>query len=100
LGGILGGVAGGAGIQGGFGGGLGFQGAPQNLGFGGGALGFGGGQLGQFGNLGGQFGIQGGDQSAILVELVRQVVGNPKEWQAPGLFQRPLGQQPGAINPP
>jgi hypothetical protein len=99
LAGVLGGVAGGAGIQGGFGGGLGLQGAPQNLGFGGGALGFGGGQLGQFGNLGGQFGLQGGDQAPILVELIRQVVGNPREWQRPGVFQQPQGQQPGAINP-
>jgi hypothetical protein len=99
LGGILGGVAGGAGIQGGFGGGLGLQGAPQNLGAGGGALGFGGGQLGQLGNLGGQFGLQGGDQAPILIELIRQVVGNPKEWQRPGVFQLPQGQQPGAINP-
>jgi hypothetical protein len=37
-------------------------------------------QIGQFGNLGGQFGIQGGDQSQILVTLIRQVVGRPKDW--------------------
>jgi tetratricopeptide (TPR) repeat protein len=100
LGGILGGgIAGGAGIQGGFGGGLGLQGGPQNLGFGGGALGFGGGQLGQLGNLGGQFGLQGGDQSQILVSLIRDVVGNPTEWQSLNPFQRALQQQPGAVNP-
>jgi hypothetical protein len=39
-----------------------------------------GGQLGQFGNLGGQFGLQGGNQSQILVTLIRQVVGRPKDW--------------------
>jgi hypothetical protein len=97
------GLAGGglAGAQGGFGGGLGFAGGGQvNLGAGGGALGFGGGQLGQFGNLGGQFGLQGGDQSAILVELIRQVVGNPREWSRPGAFQgRNALNQPAALNP-
>jgi tetratricopeptide (TPR) repeat protein len=56
-----------------------FQGAA-NLGVGGGAAGIGGGQLGQFGNLGGQFGLQGGDQSRILITLIRQVVGTPKDW--------------------
>jgi tetratricopeptide (TPR) repeat protein len=56
-----------------------FQGAA-NLGVGGGAAGVGGGQLGQFGNLGGQFGLQGGDQSRILITLIRQVVGTPKDW--------------------
>jgi tetratricopeptide (TPR) repeat protein len=92
------GLAGGiAGAQGGFGGGLGFGGGGQvNLGAGGGQLGFGGGQLGQFGNLGGQFGLQGGDQSTILVELIRQVVGNPREWMRPGYFQRPFAP---AVNP-
>jgi tetratricopeptide (TPR) repeat protein len=56
-----------------------FQGAA-NLGVGGGAAGIGGGQLGQFGNLGGQFGLQGGDQSRILITLIRQVVGTPRDW--------------------
>jgi hypothetical protein len=86
--GLGGGGLGGGGL-GGIGGGLGFGagGGAVNLGVGGGQLGFGGGQLGQFGNLGGQFGIQGGDQSAILVTLIRQVVGTYKEWQAPGPFQ-------------
>jgi hypothetical protein len=74
-----------AGAGGGFGGGgLGFAGGQINLGVGGGALGFGGGQLGQLGNLGGQFGFQGGDQSAVLVQLIREVVGQPKEWARPG----------------
>jgi hypothetical protein len=72
------GVAGGAGGgQGGFQGN--FQGAA-NLGVGGGIVGFGGQQLGQFGNLGGQFGLQGGNQSQILINLIRQVVGKPKDW--------------------
>jgi tetratricopeptide (TPR) repeat protein len=63
--------------NGGFGGQ--FQGAA-NLGVGGGIAGVGGGQLGQFGNLGGQFGLQGGDQSRILITLIRQVVGRPSDW--------------------
>jgi tetratricopeptide (TPR) repeat protein len=65
------------GAQGGFQGN--FQGR-NNLGVGGGIVGFGGGQLGQFGNLGGQFGLQGGNQSQILINLIRQVVGKPKDW--------------------
>jgi hypothetical protein len=80
----LGGGAAGAGATGaGFQGALGFSGGNNqtNLGFGGGTLGFGGGQQGQFGNLGGQFGIQGGDTSAILIELIQDVIA-PKEWQA------------------
>jgi tetratricopeptide (TPR) repeat protein len=82
LGGIGGGGIGGVGNQlgvqlGGFQGN--FQGAA-NLGVGGGAAGIGGGQLGQFGNLGGQFGLQGGDQSRILITLIRQVVGTPRDW--------------------
>jgi hypothetical protein len=96
----LGGLGGGQGFgggMGGFGGGLGFAGGVNNLGVGGGQLGLGGGQLGQFGNLGGQFGLQGGDQSAILIELIRQVVGNTREWQRPGIFQRPV--QNAAVNP-
>jgi len=101
LGGLGGGLAGGAlgalGFAGQPGGGVGIAGGqPQNLGVGGGALGFGGGQLGQFGNLGGQFGLQGGDQSAVLVQLIRDTVGNPREWARPGVFQRPGTP---AINP-
>jgi hypothetical protein len=97
--GIAGGGLGGAG--GGFGGGLGFGGGGQtNLGAGGGQLGFGGGQLGQFGNLGGQFGLQGGSQAPILIELIRQVVGQQREWMRPGFFQRGAGQLgPGANVP-
>jgi tetratricopeptide (TPR) repeat protein len=57
----------------------GLQGGQQNLGVGG-NIGFGGGQLGQFGNLGGQFGFQGGTQQKILVDLIRQVVGTPRDW--------------------
>ncbi|HEY7158436.1 MAG TPA: vWA domain-containing protein, partial [Gemmataceae bacterium] len=70
------------GVQGGVGGGGmqgNFQGAA-NLGVGGGVAGFGGQQLGQFGNLGGQFGLQGGNQSQLLITLIRQVVGKPKDW--------------------
>lgn len=104
----FGGVPGGLGISGalgalgfagvpGAGGGLGTAGQqPVNLGAGGGALGFGGGQLGQLGNLGGQFGLQGGNQSQVLIQLIRDVVGNTNEWQIPGVFQRPGA---GAINP-
>jgi tetratricopeptide (TPR) repeat protein len=81
--GIGGGAIGAGGAGGGqFQGGLGFGGGngQTNLGFGGGTLGFGGGQQGQFGNLGGQFGLQGGDTSAILIELIQDVIA-PKEWQ-------------------
>jgi tetratricopeptide (TPR) repeat protein len=71
-----------------------------NLGFGGGFAGFGGGQLGQFGNLGGQFGLQGGDQSTILISTIMQVVGTPRDWAPPGLFQQAqLPQIPGAPQP-
>jgi hypothetical protein len=35
---------------------------------------------GGLGNLGGQFGLQGGDQSSILLTLIRQVVGRPRDW--------------------
>ncbi|NBO94156.1 MAG: hypothetical protein EBV06_17880, partial [Planctomycetia bacterium] len=31
-------------------------------------------------NLGGQFGLQGGSQEQLLITLVRQVVGKPKDW--------------------
>jgi tetratricopeptide (TPR) repeat protein len=87
----LGGVGGIAGL-----GGQGFQnlGAAGNQGMGGfqggfqgqgnvgngGIAGFGGQNLGQFGNLGGQFGLQGGNQSSILITLIRQVVGRQKDW--------------------
>jgi hypothetical protein len=87
----LGGIGGIAGLGGGGfnnlgvggGGQGGFQGNFQgqgNLGVGGGVVGFGGQQLGQFGNLGGQFGLQGGNQSQILITLIRQVVGRPRDW--------------------
>jgi tetratricopeptide (TPR) repeat protein len=95
--GALGGLGGGLGAAGGLGGNLGgfqgVQGGQVNLGVGGGIAGFAGfgGQLGQFGNLGGQFGLQGGDQSMILVTLVRQVVGTPDDWAPLGAFQRPMG---------
>ncbi|HEY7311775.1 MAG TPA: hypothetical protein VH643_20600 [Gemmataceae bacterium] len=98
LGGLAGGNLGGLGGVGGIAGlgGQGFQnlGAAGNQGMGGfqgqfqgqgnlgmgGIAGFGGQQLGQFGNLGGQFGLQGGNQSQILITLIRQVVGKPKDW--------------------
>jgi tetratricopeptide (TPR) repeat protein len=99
--GALGGIGGaGGGIAGGnLGGFQGVAGGQVNLGVGGGVAGFAGfgGQLGQFGNLGGQFGLQGGDQSMILVTLIRQVVGTPDDWAPLGAFQRPImppGQQP------
>ncbi len=87
----LGGIGGIAGLggggfnmlgQAGGGGAQGFQGNFQgqgNLGNGG-VIGFGGQNLGQFGNLGGQFGLQGGDQSSLLLTLIRQVVGRPRDW--------------------
>jgi len=65
-----------------------------NLGVGGGMAGFTGGQQGQLGNLGGQFGLQGGDTSKILITLIRQVVGRPKDW-APQF--NPITGQP--LNP-
>ena len=92
-------AGGGIGGNGGLGGNLGFGGGgTQNNGFGGGFSGFGGGQQGQFGNLGGQFGLQGGDTSAQLVELIRQVVGEPRDW-APlsPEQQQALGRQPGGL---
>jgi tetratricopeptide (TPR) repeat protein len=87
----LGGIGGIAGLggggfnmlgQAGGGGAGGFQGNFQgqgNLGNGG-VVGFGGQNLGQFGNLGGQFGLQGGDQNAILINLIKSVVGRQKDW--------------------
>jgi tetratricopeptide (TPR) repeat protein len=82
LGGAIGALGVGGAAQAGFQGNLGFAGGNNqtNLGFGGGTLGFGGGQQGQFGNLGGQFGLQGGDTSAILIELIQDVIA-PKEWE-------------------
>jgi tetratricopeptide (TPR) repeat protein len=86
----LGGVGGIAGLGGqgfnqlGAGGGPngGFQGNFQGAGNNGmgGIVGMGGQQLGQFGNLGGQFGLQGGNQSNILINLIRQVVGKQGDW--------------------
>jgi tetratricopeptide (TPR) repeat protein len=95
IGGVAGlGGAGGFGMLGVNGGFMGnFQGMA-NLGVGGGVVGFGGGQLGQFGNLGGQFGLQGGNQSQILITLIRQVVGKPKDW---AIQFNPITGQP--LNP-
>ena len=87
----LGGIGGIAGLggggfnmlgQAGGGGAGGFQGNFQGVGNmgNGGIIGFGGQNLGQFGNLGGQFGLQGGNQSNILLILIRQVVGRTKDW--------------------
>src|SRR5439155_14012398 len=89
LGGALGAMGGPAGLMVG-----GFPQGGQNLGVGGGAAGFGGGQLGQLGNLGGQFGLQGGNQSQLLITLIRQVVGRPKDW---AVQYNPITGQP--INP-
>jgi tetratricopeptide (TPR) repeat protein len=106
--GIAGGGLGGFGA--GFGGAanLGFAGGGVNLGVGGGFIGFGGGALGQFGNLGGQFGLQGGDQSVLLIVLIQQVVGTPRDWaplnpfaqfQLPGVPGGPPGGQDPNANP-
>jgi hypothetical protein len=91
----LGGVAGAGGVGGG---GLGgFQGLGF-MGMGGfGAMG-GAGQpgVGQFGNLGGQFGLQGRTQETVLITLIRQVVGTPKDWAPPSAIQlADLPQPPG-----
>jgi hypothetical protein len=67
-----------------------FQG-NVNLGAGGSLQGFTGGQLGQLGNLGGQFGLQGGTQEQLLITLIRQVVGRPKDW---ALRYNPITGQP------
>jgi hypothetical protein len=101
LGGIgFGGVAGAAGagglqgFQGGFGGGLGFGGAG---GFGGG-FNRGNSGAGQFGNLGGQFGLQGSTQELVLIILIRQVVGTPKDWLPLSVLQQAdLPQPPGGV---
>jgi tetratricopeptide (TPR) repeat protein len=87
----IGGFQAAGGFQGQFQGG--FQGAT-NLGVGGGQAGLTGGQLGQFGNLGGQFGLQGGTQERILITLIRQVVGTPKDWapQFDPITGRPVNQ--------
>src|SRR5262245_23845954 len=89
--------AGGIGAGGFLGGQGGFGGGGNNQGFGGGVTGFGGGQLGQFGNLGGQFGLQGGDQSAILVKLITDVVARG-EWARVGpQVQNQIGAPQGAM---
>jgi tetratricopeptide (TPR) repeat protein len=101
IGGGLAGIGGAGGFQqlgigGGGGAAAGFRGNFQgmgNVGFGG-VAGIGGGQLGQFGNLGGQFGLQGGNQSQLLITLIRQVVGRPKDW---AIQFDPISGQP--INP-
>jgi hypothetical protein len=101
IGGGLGGLQGGfGGAGGGIGGQLGFAGGGVNRGVGGGFAGFGGGQLGQLGNLGGQFGFQGGDQSLILITLIRQVVGTPRDWAPLQYYnQQGLPREPGVDNP-
>ncbi len=101
------GLAGGGlqGLNAGFGGNAGFAGAggqQVNLGVGGGFTSFGGGQLGQLGNLGGQFGLQGGDQSQILIQLIRQVVGTAQDWaplRGVNRLQNPGAQGPGVPEP-
>jgi hypothetical protein len=119
LGGFGGGL-GGVGLGGGFGGGLGgFGGAAGLGGLGGGGVagGFGGmgfagmgggagggpGQpgLGQFGNLGGQFGLQGRTQEIVLITLIRQVVGTPRDWSPLSAIQQAELPQPagGADDP-
>jgi hypothetical protein len=94
LGGAVGfGGAGGAGL-GGFGGGAGFMGQGGGFGAGGGP-----GQpgVGQFGNLGGQFGLQGRTQEIVLITLIRQVVGTPRDWlPLSAIQQAELPQGPGA----
>jgi hypothetical protein len=102
LGGFGGGLGGG-GLQG-FGGGAGFGG----MGFGGqggfgGGFGRGGSGAGQFGNLGGQFGLQGSTQELVLIILIRQVVGTPRDWMPLSVLQladlpQPAGG-PGADDP-
>jgi hypothetical protein len=99
LGGVgFGGLQGAGGLQG-FGGAAGFGG----MGFGG-AGGFGGGfgrganGAGQFGNLGGQFGLQGSTQELVLIILIRQVVGTPKDWLPLSVLQQAdLPQPPGGV---
>ncbi len=68
------------------GGAAGVQGM-NNFGVGGGQAGFQGGQMGQLGNIGGQFGFQGGTQEGILIQTIRQLVGEPGDWAGivPGL---------------
>jgi hypothetical protein len=103
LGGGLGGFGGGLGGLGGAGLG-GLQGGIQGGGFGGmgfgGQGGFGGGfsrggtGAGQFGNLGGQFGLQGSTQELVLIVLIRQVVGTPRDWMPLSVLQRADLPQP------
>jgi hypothetical protein len=88
LGGGAAGMVGGGGLVGL----MGFGGQGNNLGFGGGVGGFGGGQLGQFGNLGGQFGLQGGDQSALLINLITDVIARGEWARVPTYIQQQLGQ--------
>jgi tetratricopeptide (TPR) repeat protein len=95
LGGGLGAIGGALGAVGGVGGNLGVGGGA----LGGGAFGFGG-QLGQLGNLGGQFGLQGGNQSLLLIVLIRQVIGTPKDWSRLDPFSRvQLPKAPGQQDP-
>jgi hypothetical protein len=114
LGGFGGGLGGGAAFGGGLGGLGGFGGGGLG-GFGGGMGGFGGGAgfagmggfgagggagapgVGQFGNLGGQFGLQGRTQEIVLITLIRQVVGTPRDWLPLSAIQvAELPQGPGA----
>jgi hypothetical protein len=101
FGGGLGGLAGfGGGGLGGFGGGMGgFGGGAGFAGMGGFGAGGGAGQpgVGQFGNLGGQFGLQGRTQEIVLITLIRQVVGTPRDWLPLSAIQvAELPQGPGA----
>jgi hypothetical protein len=107
------GLGGGLGGLGGFGGAAGFGGLGgggiggfQGLGFAGqggfGAMG-GAGQpgVGQFGNLGGQFGLQGRTQEIVLITLIRQVVGTPRDWMPLSAIQQAeLPQPPGGVDDP
>jgi hypothetical protein len=102
LGGIggFGGGAAGFGGAGGFGAGMGgFGGGAGFAGMGGFGAGGGAGQpgVGQFGNLGGQFGLQGRTQEIVLITLIRQVVGTPRDWMPLSAIQvAELPQGPGA----
>jgi hypothetical protein len=101
IGGGLGGIGGGlGGFGGGFGAGMGgFGGGAGFAGMGGFGAGGGPGQpgVGQFGNLGGQFGLQGRTQEIVLITLIRQVVGTPRDWMPLSAIQvAELPQGPGA----
>jgi hypothetical protein len=95
-GGGLGGLGGAAGL-GGFGG-AGLAGGFGGMGFAGqGGGGFGAGGLtgtGQFGNLGGQFGLQGRTQEIVLITLIRQVVGTPRDWAPLSAIEQAMLPQP------